>query len=290
MVRTGTIRKNIDVSVVILTRNSQRTLEPCVRSAIRERPKEILAVDTQSTDRTLSILTKYGVRVLSSPSMSLGCCRQLGVGNATGEFVMFLDSDAELGQGCIKALRSELKASGWAGIHAQILSQEIATYWQRSEHELHRRFHNRAGPKGYIGCMAALYWRSLILSHAFDARMRLGEDVDLCRTLARDKYAVGVSTARAVVYHLDRRELSAFARQRFNYGRYGGARRFRKYKSSEILISPFISLGYGFSFAMKYRRLGLVPYLALHSLFNFLGIVVGLSRASRNENDVVAFA
>ena len=191
---------------------------------------------------------------------------------------MFLDSDAELGQECIRALRSELKASGWAGIHAQILSQEIVTYWQRSEHELHCRFHNRAGPKGYIGCMAALYWRSLILSHAFDARMRLGEDVDLCRTLARDKYVVGVSTARAVVYHLDRRELSEFARQRFNYGRYGGARRFRKYKSSEILISPFISLGYGLSFAMKYRRLGLVPYLALHSLFNFLGIVVGLSR------------
>ena len=84
MGRTGTIRENFDVSVVILTRNSERTIEACVRSAIKERPKEVLAVDTQSTDRTLNILTRYGVRVLPSPSMSLGCCRQLGVGNATG--------------------------------------------------------------------------------------------------------------------------------------------------------------------------------------------------------------
>jgi glycosyltransferase involved in cell wall biosynthesis len=284
----GQSEENLDVSVVILTHNSGRTIEGCVRSVIKERPKEILAVDTRSRDKTLNILMQYGVRVLFSPSNSLGYCRQLGVENARGKFVMFLDSDAELGCGCIRALRSELEENGWAGIHAQILSQENETYWQRSNDEVFRRFFNRPGPRISIGTIAGMFRRELVLSHPFDPRMRRGEDHDLCRSLAKDKHIVGVSTARAVVYHVHRRELSEFARQHFNYGRYGGAMHFKKDRANQALISPFWSLSSALHCALRYRRLGLVPYWVVDWLCNFLGLVIGLSGRSSDGSDSVA--
>ncbi len=276
------------MSVVILTRSSQRTIEACIRSVVEERPKEILSVDTRSTDKTLGILMQYGVRVLRSPSDSLGYCRQLGVENARGKFVMFLDSDAELGRGCIRAMRSELEENGWAGIHAHILSRENATYWQRSIDEVFRRFFNHPGPRIFIPTMAGMFKRELVLSHPFDPRMRAGEDRDLCRSLAKDKHVVGVSTARAVVYHLHRRELSELARQRFNYERYGGATRFKKYRANEALISPFWSLYSALHCAVRYRRLSLVPYWAVNWLCSFLGLVIGLSGRSSDGSDSVA--
>lgn len=269
--------ENLGVSVVILTHNSGRTIEGCVRSVIKERPKEILAVDTRSKDKTLNILRQYGVRVLFSPSNSLGYCRQLGVENARGKFVMFLDSDAELGCECIRALRSELKETGWAGIHAQILSQENLTYWQRSRDEVFQRFFNRAGPRRFIPTLAALFRRELLLSHPFDLQARVGEDSDVCQSLARDKHVVGVSTARAVVYHFHRRGFSEFARRAFEYGRYGRARRYHKYRSNVILVGPFLSLSTGLHCAVRYGRLGLTPYWAADCLCQFLGLIVGLS-------------
>ncbi|MGD0177534.1 MAG: glycosyltransferase family 2 protein [Candidatus Bathyarchaeia archaeon] len=282
-------KENTGVSVVILTRNSEPTLEACLRSVRREGPGEVLAVDTGSTDRTLKILTHYGVRVLSCPSASLGYCRQLGVENATGEFVMFVDSDVEVGRDCLRVLRSELEENGWAGIHAHILSKENATYWQRSEDKVRRLFFNRAGPRAFILTRGALYKRSLVLSHSLDTRMRGAEDVDLCLRLTRDKYVFGVSTSRAVIYHLHRRELSEFAIQRFNYGRYGGARLFRKYRWSRMLLYPFYNLYSALYYALKYRSPDLVPYWVVTCLCYFAGLVVGLLSMSSEDFDSPGF-
>jgi len=77
--------ENLDVSVIIPTRNSALTLERCLKSVTRESPKEILAVDIKSTDQTLNILKRYGTRVLVNPSNSLGYSRQLGVEDAKGK-------------------------------------------------------------------------------------------------------------------------------------------------------------------------------------------------------------
>ena len=272
--------ENREVSVVILTRNSARTLERCLISVKAQEPLEILAVDARSSDGTLKILERYGVTVLLDSAGSLGYSRQLGAGTAKGPYVMFVDSDVELGPSCIMTLREELEKLGWVGIHAKIVSNEKLTYWQKAEDEAFSLFFNHAGPKANIGTIAALFRRDVLLRHPFDTNLREScEDVDLCLRLGHSGYRVGVSSA--VAYHRHRREFSAFARRRFRYG-LGDARLALKYRSNRILVAPLVATFSQIVPIMRARRIRIVPYLFLGASIESIGTFAGLSRARRD--------
>src|SRR5208337_4727018 len=106
---------NSAVSVVILTKNSAQTIQKCLEAVLRERPKEIIAVDAQSTDGTIKILRRYGVKILTDTQRSIAGSRQLGVNAASGDYVMFVDSDVVLTADSINTMLRELTINDWAG-------------------------------------------------------------------------------------------------------------------------------------------------------------------------------
>lgn len=88
------------VSIVIIGRNEERTIAKCVEAALAAADRiggaEMTYVDSNSTDRTVSVVENYGVKVLSlsldlRPSPSAG--RFMGSLYARGDFVLFLDAD-----------------------------------------------------------------------------------------------------------------------------------------------------------------------------------------------------
>lgn len=90
------------VSIVIPVYNSSKYLEECLDSIINQTYKslEIICVDDGSTDNSLDILTDYSrsddrVKVYSKENEGKGAAsaRNLGLDNATGQYIMFLDSD-----------------------------------------------------------------------------------------------------------------------------------------------------------------------------------------------------
>jgi len=99
-VLTGAIFGNFSMlSIVIPARDAettlQTTLETCVQAPA---PRDIIVVDGQSTDATRHIALSYGARVVSSPP---GRGTQLSVGGdaATGDWLLFLHADTQLGEG-----------------------------------------------------------------------------------------------------------------------------------------------------------------------------------------------
>ena len=76
-----------DVSVVVCTKNAKATIEQVILSIKRNNPKEIIVVDANSQDGTREILEGMGVRVLTDPGKGLALARQIGIENASGEFV-----------------------------------------------------------------------------------------------------------------------------------------------------------------------------------------------------------
>jgi len=260
-----------DVSVVILTKNSARTIERCLRSVFEEDPAEIVVVDASSTDGTLSVLRRYDVRVLSDDARSLASARQLGVEAVGGKYVMFVDSDVELVPGSIDKLKIELEKFGWAAIHARIIGRSNSTYWERAENDKFAMFFNQPGPHGHIGTIAALYRRDLLLEHPFDPDfVESAEDTDVCQRLGRDHYVVGVSTATA--YHSHRADLRAFFKQRLNYGK-GWARFAFKYGLTIMLARP---LRDAFICMMKSSIKGKVqyiPYWFVDGFAQFIGVM-----------------
>lgn len=85
------------LSIVMLTKNSEREL-PRVLSALRESLEawnhELIIVDGQSRDRTLAMVKQHfpDVRVFLDGG-NLCRAREVGVRNAKGDYVFFIDSD-----------------------------------------------------------------------------------------------------------------------------------------------------------------------------------------------------
>lgn len=93
------------ISVVILTKNSQKHLNNCINSVVKQKYDnfEVVVVDAKSTDNTEMILLTYKkycfvpFNIISvPPETSIGKARQIGVDNSTGDIIAFVDSDVEL--------------------------------------------------------------------------------------------------------------------------------------------------------------------------------------------------
>ena len=83
------------VSVVLLTKNSAATVQRSLDSIFQQtrKPDEVIVVDGNSADGTLDIVRRYPVRLVSEPGLGFGHARNLGIREAKGDIVFFIDSD-----------------------------------------------------------------------------------------------------------------------------------------------------------------------------------------------------
>jgi glycosyltransferase involved in cell wall biosynthesis len=85
------------VSVVIVTYNKAETIEAAIRSVLDQtyRDFEVLVVDDGSTDDTAARVCAFGdgIRYLPKPNGGTGSARNLGIREARGRYVAFLDGD-----------------------------------------------------------------------------------------------------------------------------------------------------------------------------------------------------
>ncbi len=106
------------VSIIVPVYNAEPYLKQCLESLVNQTMKaiEIIAVDDGSTDYSLEILNQYAaqdsrIRVLRQQNRFAGAARNLGLSQARGEYVMFLDSDDFFE----RSLAAETYAAGKAG-------------------------------------------------------------------------------------------------------------------------------------------------------------------------------
>ena len=88
------------VSVIIPTFNSERYLKECLNSIINQTLQdiEIIIVDSISKDNTIAIIEEYmqfdsRIKLLKRGKEWVSASRNAGIEIATGEYIMFLDSD-----------------------------------------------------------------------------------------------------------------------------------------------------------------------------------------------------
>jgi glycosyltransferase involved in cell wall biosynthesis len=88
----------IDVSVIIPVYNAERSLAACLdalhRQELPARAFEIIVVDNNSTDASMSIARRYpDVRLVEEPRQSAYAARNRGLAEATGGWIVFTDPD-----------------------------------------------------------------------------------------------------------------------------------------------------------------------------------------------------
>jgi len=176
--------KNPLVSIIIPTRNSEKTLEKCLQSIREQTYKniEIIVVDNNSTDGTSGIAKKYADAVFNKgPERSAQ--RNYGAEKSYGVYFLFIDSDMELTPKVIEECVD--KATGDSKIKGIIIPEESfgEGFWAQCK-ALERSF--------YIGVdwieAARFYDKySFKAVEGYDENLVSGEDFDISQRV-RDKF------------------------------------------------------------------------------------------------------
>lgn len=93
--------KNIGISVIIPAYNAKDYIKDCLNSILNQTYNniEIIVVDDCSTDNTVEIVKSIdsNIKLFSTPKNSRqGAARNIGIDHATGDYILFVDSDDTL--------------------------------------------------------------------------------------------------------------------------------------------------------------------------------------------------
>jgi len=238
-----TDRKLPKVSVVICSYNGASTTESCLKSMerIRYPDYEVIFVDDGSTDNTQEILSRFPwVKNIRQKNMGLSYARNVGMEAATGEIVVYTDSDCEADEDWLYFLALALVRSGHTGMGGPNLIPDEGS-WVADCVGLspggptHVMIDDRTA-EHVPGCNMAFYKWALKQINGFDSQFRkAGDDVDVIWRLQDLGYSIGFSPA-AQVWHYRRNTVKAYLKQQRGYGE---AEALLKYKHPE----HFNSLG-----------------------------------------------
>lgn len=105
------------VTVITVCLNSSKTIEQCIESVLQQTYENIeyIIIDGGSTDDTLNILGNYSNSIdyyISEPDRGLYHAMNKGLELASGEYILFLNSDDWYEQDCIQTLVTAKEFSG----------------------------------------------------------------------------------------------------------------------------------------------------------------------------------
>jgi glycosyltransferase involved in cell wall biosynthesis len=198
----------VRVSLIIPAYNAQATIAECLDACANQSrpPDEVVVVDDGSTDGTKAVVSRYPVTCLHQDQRGPAAARNLGAKSATGDILVFTDSDCVPEPAWIGRLIDAFSdgrtvaAGGSYGIRnassllARVVHEEIAVRHARLPREV-----------DFLGSFNVAYRRGAFLAAGgFDESFARasGEDNDLAYRL-RDAGGVlrFVPEARVAHYH-----------------------------------------------------------------------------------------
>jgi len=213
------------ISVVICSLNGGRTirdtLEAC--TSLNYPNFEVIVVSDGSTDSTPSIAREYDVRLFCTENRGLSAARNLGLCEATGEIVAYIDDDAYPDPDWLSYLADTFQNTDHAGVGGPNIPPPNDGFVAAC-------VSNAPGGPNHVllsddlaehipGCNMAFRKGALEAIGGFDERFRVaGDDVDICWTLQDRGWTIGFHPA-AKDWHHRRNSICAYWRQQKGYGK-----------------------------------------------------------------------
>lgn len=250
------------VSIIITTRNSARTLRNLLESIKKQsfRNYEILVIDNHSSDQTVEIAKLFTPLVFQKgPERSAQ--RNFGAKKASGENLLFLDSDMILTENVVSDLSSLINQSSVAGVIIPEKSIGMGL-WARAK-ILEREINSQ---QSYFE--AARFFRKEVFleSGGYDETLTGPEDWDLPRRIA-ENHEIG--RIKSFILHDEGSlTLSDLIRKKYYYGL--SAHKFLK-KHKMGLLSPATIYLFRPAFYKNWKKMLFLPKI---SLAMFLMLIV----------------
>ena len=196
------------LSVVLISKDQEWNIARLVESVLRETAqfpaREIVLVDSASTDRTREIAARYPIAVLKlrpEQRLTAAAGRYVGIKRTTGDLVLFLDGDMELCEGWLdQALGVMHSRSDVAVVCGRVIDGPKVLHTPAVEHP-EASGTDAAGVDVPHGGGAAMYRRSVLERvGTFNPYLYSDEEPELCLRIRHAGYRV-FRLHRPIAFH-----------------------------------------------------------------------------------------
>jgi O-antigen biosynthesis protein len=213
------------VTVIVCAYNASSTIGECLDSLeqLTYPHYEVIVVDDGSQDSTAETASRYDrVKLIRVPNGGLSAARNLGLAQASGEVVAYVDADVRVDPDWLTFmiqpfLQSDVVAVGGPNVVPPDDSWVAQCVARAPGGPMHVLVDDRLA-EHVPGCNLAVRREALLAIGGFDPiYVRAGDDVDVCWRLQARGWQVGFAPA-ALVWHRHRASIKAFWRQQVGYG------------------------------------------------------------------------
>ena len=104
----------VDISIIVPIYNASKYLKKCLDSLVNQTKKELefILINDGSTDDSESIIKSYSddrIKYFKRSNHGIGKTRNFGINNASGKYIMFLDSDDYLEENACEVLYKKIE-------------------------------------------------------------------------------------------------------------------------------------------------------------------------------------
>ena len=245
------MKENNLVSVIVPVYNVERYIKECIESILQQTYKniEVIAIDDGSPDNSASIINEISkkdprVRLITKENGGVSSARNVGLDNANGEYVVFVDADDFLAKDAIKYLM-------WLATKTKsdfCFSKNCFT--QRNEQQIEKdRIEILSpaeavalliSPRVIVGCWNKIYSLDFLKRHGirFSETLFYGEGLNFITVCAMKSASVGVGERKTYYY---RRSNEASATTKFDIQKmYNGEKALHTIKNEITIKSTLI--------------------------------------------------
>jgi len=262
------------VSVIIPTRNSEATIEKCLRSIKKQSYDniKIIVVDNYSGDKTRQIAKKYGAKIyLKGPERSAQV--NFGAEKSSGKYIYRVDSDFVLEPNVVQEAVQSCEKHGYDAIAIHNTSDPTISFWGKV------RKMERDSYRNDVVNVAARFWKKEVfeLVGGFDVNIVAGDDYDLHNRLLKSGCKIGRIKAQET--HIgEPRTMTEIFLKHYYYGKSIGRFIEKDHEKALRQLSPLrLSLAQGLR--TSYGNPALIMGFFLYQFLRYTGAALGMVSA-----------
>lgn len=302
--------RSADISIILLTYNGETYLKDVLEAVFTQKTRfsyEVIAIDSGSSDRTLEILRAYPLRLMQIPNREFGHgkTRNLGVQNATGQYIVFLTQDATpMGEHWLENLgRPLVEDERVAAAYSRQIPRSDCHPWEARDifigagpvsalkridfEDPFQRETYRAYQSRFIcfSNVSSCIRKSALEQLRFSEEIVMVEDQEWCKRAIESGFTV-VYEASSLVYHSHNHSLKMIYRRHFDYGvSFRGFAPIPMTLGSVLLYTVTEAVGdFAFILARKGNKLAAIKWIIQSPLVRFAmryGLHKGLQSKSK---------
>ena len=292
------------ISVIIPCRNEQKYIESCLTSFIEmDYPKdllEIIVVDGNSEDKTLEIIQKFQlrypfIRVLDNPNLYAPSAFNIGIKNATAEYVMIASAHSSFEKNYLSEILNALETLNCDGAGG-VLITDVKNKNKRTL-SICKVLSNQFGvgnSKFRVGTRKpipvdivpfGIYKKSIFESVGFyNERLKRNQDMEFSKRMLGNGNKIFLVPSATCTYFA-RESYQGLARNNFGNGFWIMPTVYITKKISSLSLRHFIPLIFLLSLILPLILMTVEPLFGVISIMSFASYIIVLSIISFKIRD-----